>query len=107
MHLEGAHLFDVKLPEVANFGIVLEAIDRLGDSIERRFVAALRFLQVLQISPLDALICTVAFNHDRASCLRPTFERGGLISLIRCCSLGSATSRPPTFCSIAARLTAR
>src|ERR1700730_8333107 len=107
MHLEGAHLFDVKLLEVTKLGIFLEAIDRLGDSIERRFVTAPRFLQVLQISPLDALICTVAFNHDRVSCLRSTFERGGQISLIRCCSLGSATSRPPSFCSIVARLTAR
>src|ERR1700735_284230 len=107
MHLEGAHLFDVKLLEVAKFGILLEAIDRLGDSIERRFVATLRFLQVLQISPLDAFICTVAFNHDCVSYLMSTFERGGQISLIRCFSLGSATLRPPAFCSIVARLTAR
>ena len=61
MRLECAHLLDVKLLEVAKFGVFFEAIDRLGDSVERGFVAAFRFLQMLQISPLDAFICTVAF----------------------------------------------
>jgi hypothetical protein len=39
LRLEGARLFDVKLSEVSMFGMLFEAIKRLGDGVDRGVIA--------------------------------------------------------------------
>jgi len=50
---EGNRLLNMKLPEVAKFGVALEPMDRLRHAVERAFAEALRLLQEGEVSPLN------------------------------------------------------
>jgi hypothetical protein len=60
--LETFRLLDMKLFKITKFGVGFEPAERLGDAIDRRFVAAFRLFQPDEIFTLDALVGLVVFS---------------------------------------------
>lgn len=63
MLLEGDGLFAMEAAEVAIAGMTLEAIQRLGDGVDRIDVELFCFFQIGKILVLDALIDGVGLHQ--------------------------------------------
>ena len=61
--LEGHRLRAVELAEIFMPVRLFEPVQRLGHGIDRRFVAAAGFLQIMEVFPLDPGIGGVVFCH--------------------------------------------